>query len=104
MENSKIQEMHFLEQNLQNNFLQKQSFQLELTETESSLKELENSGEEIFKIIGQLMIKTEKEKIRKELKEKIKILKLRIKSIENQEKSLSEQLHSIKADFLKKKK
>ena len=52
MENSdsKIQEIQFLEQNLQNLLMQKQAFQMELSETQAALKELENSGEEVFKI------------------------------------------------------
>ncbi len=104
MENQKLQEMQFLEQNLQNLLLQKQSFQLELSETNSALKELENSGDETFKIIGQLMIKTEKSKILKELAEKQKILNLRIKTIQGQETSLAKQLDSFRKQLLENKK
>ena len=104
MENQKLQEMQFLEQNLQNLLLQKQSFQLELSEISSALKELENSGDETFKIIGQLMIKTEKSKIQKELAEKQKILNLRIKTIQEQENSLAKQLDFLKKELLEKKK
>ena len=92
----KIQEMQFLEQNLQNILLQKQAFQMELSETKSALKEIENAGEEIFKIIGQLMIKTNKSKMKQELLDKEKILNLRTKSIEKQEKYLTEQLDKIR--------
>ena len=44
-DNNKIQEMQFLEQNLQNIILQKQALQMELSETNSALKEIENAGE-----------------------------------------------------------
>ena len=44
-QNKKIQEMQILEQNLQNFLLQKQAFQMELSETQSALKEIENSGD-----------------------------------------------------------
>ena len=94
--NKKIQEMQFLEQNLQNLLLQKQAFQMELSETTSALKEIENAGEEVFKIIGQLMVKTNKSKMKQELLEKEKILDLRTKSIEKQEKYLIEQLEEIR--------
>ncbi len=104
MENKKIQEMQFLEHNLQNLLLQKQSFQLELSETTSALKELEHSGDETFKIIGQLMIKIEKSKIQKELEEKKKILNLRIKTIQGQETSLTKQLDFLREELVKKKK
>ena len=55
-----IQEMQILEQNLQNILMQKQAFQMEITETQSALEEIENSGDEVYKIIGSLMIKSEK--------------------------------------------
>ena len=44
MENQKIQEMQMLEQNLQNLLLQKQAFQMELSETESALQAIADSG------------------------------------------------------------
>ena len=104
MENQKLQEMQFLEHNLQNLLIQKQSFQMELSEIDSALKEIENSGDETFKIIGQLMIKTEKSKILKELAEKQKILNLRIKTIKDQETSLAKQLDSFKKELTQNKK
>lgn len=104
MENQKLQEMQFLEHNLQNLLLQKQSFQMELSEINSALKELENSGDETFKIIGQLMIKAEKPKILKELAEKQKILNLRIKTIQGQENSLAKQLDFFRKELLQSKK
>ena len=102
MENTdkKIQEIHLLEQSLQNLFLQKQAFQMELSETQSALKEIENSGDEIFKIIGQLMIKTDKSKIKEELSNKEKILDLRKKTIEKQETSLTKKLDSLRGEVI----
>jgi len=97
----KIQEMQILEQNLQNLLLQKQAFQLEISETTSALKEIESSDDEVFKIIGQLMIKTEKSKIKQELIDREKILELRIKSIEKQENSLTEQVEKIREEVMK---
>jgi prefoldin beta subunit len=101
MKEEKIQQMQILEQNLQNLLLQKQAFQMELSETQSALKEIENSGEEVFKIIGQLMIKTDKSKIKQELSNKEKILGLRTKAIEKQESSLIEQLDKIREEVVK---
>ena len=102
MENKdkKIQEIQLLEQGLHNLFLQKQAFQMELSETQFALKEIENSGDEIFKIIGQLMIKTDKSKIKEELSNKEKILDLRTKTIEKQEISLTEQLDKLRTKLL----
>jgi len=98
MDSEKIQEMQIVEQQLQNTILQKQAFQIELTETNSAIEELEKSGDEVFKIIGQLMIKTEKSKIKEELLDKKKILELRIKSFEKQENSLTERFEKLQEE------
>lgn len=96
-----IEEIQFLEQNLQNILVQKQAFQLELSETSAALEEIEKSKEEeVFKIIGQLMIKVEKQKSINELSEKKKIIELRLKSIEKQENSLSERIESIREEMM----
>jgi prefoldin beta subunit len=99
MEQEKIQEMQVLEQRLQNTILQKQAFEMESAETTSALEELEKSGDEVFKIIGQLMIKSEKSKIKEELLNKQKILELRIKSFEKQENSLTLELQKIQEEI-----
>ena len=96
----RIRELQILEQNLQNILLQKQAFQIEQRETQAALRELEKSGEEVFKIVGQLMIKTEKNAMKKELEEKLKIIDLRIKSFEKQEQVLSEKLEEIQKEVL----
>ena len=93
--------MQILEQKLQNSILQKQAFQMELAETNSALREVEKSGDEVFKIIGQLMIKSEKEKIKEELLSKQKILELRIKALEKQENSLTGQLDRLRDEITK---
>ncbi len=96
----KIQEMQMLEQNLQNLLLQKQAFQMELSETQSALGEIGKSGDEVFKIIGQLMIKAEKGRVREELSDKEKIITLRINSIEKQETSLAKKLEGLQKEVL----
>ncbi len=100
MENSKkIQEMDILEQNLQGILFQKQAFTMEIDETVSALNELEKSGDEVYKLIGQLMIKTDKSKIKEELSEKNKILHLKMKTLEKQEAYLNEKLSKIQEDI-----
>ncbi|MDE1848586.1 MAG: prefoldin subunit beta [Nanoarchaeota archaeon] len=93
-----IQEMQVLEQNLHNLLLQKQAFQMELSETKSALKEIDKSGE-IFRLIGELMIKTDKEKAKEDLIMKEKVLDMRIKSIEKQEDSLGKRLQELRNKF-----
>jgi prefoldin beta subunit len=103
MENSenKIQEMQFLEQNLHGLIHQKQAFQIELSETKAALKELKNADDEVFKIIGQLMVKSEKSKMEAELLDREKILDLRVKSLEKQEKSLTEKAELMREEIMK---
>jgi prefoldin beta subunit len=97
---SKIQELQMLEQGLQNTLMQKQAFQMELSEAQAALKELKNSGDEVFKIIGQLMIKSEKSKISEDLENKEKILKLRISTLEKQEISLTEKFEALRKEII----
>ena len=102
MEENKIQELQILEQNLQTILLQKQNFQIELAENTGALEELRKSEDDVYKIIGQLMIKTEKSKIENELQEKKKMLELRIKTLENQENSIVEKVEELRKEFMKK--
>jgi len=91
----KTQELQMLEHNIQNLLLQKQATEIELAEIEASITELKNAGDEVFKIIGQLMLKSDKKKIEKELLEKQKINKNRLETLQNQEKIYLERLEKL---------
>jgi len=97
-----IQEIQIIEQTLQNLFFQKQAFQMELTETQSALEEMQKSSDDVYKMIGQLMIKVPKTKITDELSEKEKFLNLKIKSLEKQEGVFSEKLEQLRGKILSK--
>ncbi len=100
MEENNLQEMQFLEQNLQNILIQKQNFQIEFGEIQNALSELERSGEEIYKIVGQLMIKSEKNKVKEELSNKEKLLNLRLKTLEKQETAVSERIEKLREQMI----
>lgn len=93
--------MQLLDQSLQNLLLQKQAFQMEFSESEAALNEIDSAGEEVFKIVGQLMIKTEKEKLKKELSEKKDVLNLRVKALEKQELSLTKKADDLREELMK---
>lgn len=95
--------MQIFEQSLQNILLQKQAFQMELSETKTALDSVKDSGDEVFKIIGQLMIKSKKEAILDDLSNKKKLLDLRLKNLEKQEDSLTKQLEDLREEILNKK-
>ena len=98
----KIQELQSYEQTFHNLLVQKQAFQIELNETENALSEISKSPEDVFKLVGNIMIKTNKISLEKELKQKKDLLSLRLKSIENQEKQLSEQVEVLREEVIKK--
>ncbi len=99
-EQNKLQEMQMLEQGLQNLLLQKQAFQMELSETLSAKREIEKSGEDSYKIVGQLLIKTEKAKILQELSDKERLLSLRLKTLEKQESAIIEKTASLRKGII----
>jgi len=100
MKQDKIQELQFLEQTMQNILLQKQTFQMELSETQSALNEIRGSKDDVYKIIGQMMIKSEKKKILEELENKEKIISLRLSSIEKQEDSMMGKIEKFREEAI----
>ena len=96
---SKIEDLQVLEKNLQNLLMEKQSFQVELNESNNALEELTKSSKEVYKIIGGVMILSEKNNLISELNEKKKILELRFNSIEKQEKIFSEKVEKIRKEI-----
>ncbi len=97
----KIQELQITEHNLQTIIMQKQAFQLELNEIESALEEVKKTNDEVYKISGQIMIKSKKDEVEKELEEKMDIINLRIKSIEKQEQILVKKLEGLREEVEK---
>jgi prefoldin beta subunit len=96
----KIQEMQILEQSVHQILMQKQAFQMELSETQAALKELEKADDEVFKIVGQLMIKAKKSELKQELLSKEKILKVRTDNLSNQEEILTKKMEEIRDKVL----
>lgn len=97
---AQIRELQMLEQNLQNILMQKQAFQLELSEVENALEELTKNNGEVFKISGNIMIKSSKENVLKDLKQKKDLISLRLKSLDSQEKNLSATSENLRKKVL----
>ena len=97
----KIEQLQLLEQNLQTFSSQKQNFQSQLLESENASKELENSNGKIYKIAGNIMIESTKEKIQEDLKSQKELLELRLKNIKKQEDALKEKAESIQKEVMK---
>jgi prefoldin beta subunit len=99
-----LEDLQMIEQAMQNLLLQKQIFQLELSETENALNNLKDVKGEVYKIVGDLMFKAEKESLKKELEHKKELLELRMKSIEKQEEDFNKKSLKVRADLLKSQK
>lgn len=104
MSEDKIQELQILESNLRNLVMQKQAFQIELSETESALKEIKFSEGDVYKIAGQFLIKTNKKEILDSLEKKKKMFGLRIDSIEKQESSINDKIEVLREGIMSLKK
>ena len=99
----KIQELQMMEQSFQQLLMQKNAFSMEANETDFILAEVEKTDGEISRIIGnQVIIKSTKEEILRDMKKKKELIDLRMKSIEKQEKQFSEKVESIREEIMKK--
>ena len=95
-----VQELQILEQNFQSLMMQKQTFQIELNETKTAVDEVEKSKDDVFKVLGQVMVKADKKQLKKELSEKKDLLSLRMKSIEKQEKEFRANIERLRSELV----
>ena len=80
--------------------MKKQAIQSEEFEVNNALEELIKSGDEVYRIVGQIMIKSNKEDVVKDLEEKKQRIELKFKSIEKQESTLQEKAKTIKEEVM----
>lgn len=95
---NKIQELQIFEQNLQNILMQKQAFQIEFNEIENAISELKKTEDEVYKVVGGIMLRSDKASLNSELEEKKKLLKIRIDSLEKQNKLIEDKAEKLKKD------
>ena len=96
----KIARLQMLEQNIQAFSSQRQSFQLQMGEIDNALKELENVKEKPFKIVGNLMIATDAQELKKELSSQKEVVELRVKNLEKQETKLKEKAEELQKEVM----
>lgn len=95
----RINQLGLLQQNLEIFSMQKQQFENQKLEAESALNELEKA-QESYKIIGNIMVSSDKDLLKKELEEKIETLSLRVKNLEKQEDKLKSKANEIQQEVL----
>lgn len=86
-----------LQQTLQTVLTQKQQLELELTEVEQALGELEKLTDEavVYKSIGSLLVKSERTKVTADLNERKDLLKTRVDVLGKQEERLRSQVKDL---------
>jgi prefoldin beta subunit len=86
-----------LQQTLQGVLTQKQQLDMQLTEVEQAVSELEKLNETsvIYKSIGALLVKSEKDKVTIELNERKELLKMRVEVLSKQEERLRTQVKDL---------
>ncbi len=92
-----IAQLQQLQQQLQMVVTQKVQLENSLKETENAIQEVEKVSDDtpIFKTVGTILVKTSKEDILKELKEKKDTFEIRIRTLERQEEKLKERLQDL---------
>jgi prefoldin beta subunit len=88
-----------LQQTLQSVLAQKQQVELELTEIEQALGELQKVADDavIYKAIGSLLVKTDKAKVTADLNERKELLNMRASVLGKQEERLRSQMKELQA-------
>ena len=86
-----------LQQTLQSVLAQKQQVEIELTEIEQALSELQKMTDDavIYKAIGSLLVKSEKAKITADLNERKELLNTRATVLGKQEERLRPQIKDL---------
>ena len=81
-------------QQLENIINQKQTIIFQKNEIENALEELNKHGENFYKIVGPLVVKSSKDDLKKELENKKEEDELKIKSLEKSEKEMKKIIDS----------
>ncbi|MFC1752920.1 prefoldin subunit beta [Thermoproteota archaeon] len=96
----KINQLSMMEQSLQQFLAQKQQMQAQLLEVESALEEIEKT-DSAFKIVGNIMVATDKASLKEDLDKKKELAELKIKTVEKQEDKLREKTQELQAEVMK---
>ena len=92
-----LRRLQQLQQTLQVVVTQKQQLDLESSEVEQALSELEKMDDDatIYKSIGSLLVKSEKQKVIDELKERKELLNTRISVLTRQRSRVEERMKGL---------
>ena len=92
-------DLQIFEHTLQQILMQKQSLHLEQNELSNALSELNKASDPVFRVIGSVMIKADKNDLKKELDEKKRLIDLRIGAMEKQESLIEGRIVDIRKNL-----
>jgi len=97
---SKVAEFERSRAQLFNVSTQKQQLQLQSMTMKQALDELAKTKEKkVFKAVGNILIQSDTDKVKKELEEKKESVDLRLKTLQKQEASLVNRLNKLKSEL-----
>ena len=94
---NQLQRYQQLQEQLQAIILRKQQWQARLSEIENAIKELEKASENtpVYKIVGSIMVLSNKQDVLNELKERKEIAEASISTLDKQERLLRKQIGDL---------
>ncbi|MCD6448762.1 MAG: prefoldin subunit beta [Thermoplasmata archaeon] len=94
---NQLRQLQQFQQQLEITVQQRLQIDVRLRETENALEELNKLEENapVYKSVGNLIIKADKEKLIKELREEKETLEVRKKTLESQESKLKEKIEEL---------
>ncbi len=95
----KVQALQALEQQLQQISMQKQAVQVELNESINALTELSKTKDEVYRIMGGIMMRADPTILIAELSEKKRVLELRMQAVEKQEKIIEDKSRKLRDEL-----
>jgi prefoldin beta subunit len=97
---NKISQLQLLEQGLQSFNVQKHQLRTRILEIDSALTEI-NKTDVTYKILGNIMVKTDKESLKTDLESQKTTANIRIKAVEKQESSIREKAKKLQEEIMK---
>jgi prefoldin beta subunit len=94
-----LQKLQVIEQTLHAQSAQRNALQAQFLEVENATRELAQAKES-WRIIGNIMVKSDTANLKTELEEKKESLQTRIAGLERQEKKLREEMQKLQNEIL----
>jgi prefoldin beta subunit len=98
---NKINQISMFEENLRALSMKKQAMHSEQIEIKNATQEVGKAEGNMYKIVGPVMIRSDKEAITKELTSKQEMVELRLQSITKQETQINEKAKALQEELMK---